>query len=116
MTRHDDRNRILAIGRADGTRVLGLAEPARERAVARGAAVGDLAQQCPNASLEFRSFGIEGKIETRARPREILRELPGGSLENLIAPRLSADLVPARKVDAGQRLLRSAQRQLPNRC
>src|SRR6185295_409578 len=84
MTRHDDRNRVLAVGRANGARIPGVAELARELPVAGRAAVGDLAQQGPYAALELGSVSIERQIEADSGALEILRQLLRRPLENLV--------------------------------
>src|SRR2546426_6843015 len=75
MTRHDDGDRVLAVGEADSARGVLVAEEFGERAVARGRAVGDLAQRVPHAVLECGAEGFERQFEGGTGACEILLEL-----------------------------------------
>src|SRR5712671_949789 len=83
VARDDDRNRILAVGEADGARRELVAELLGERAVARGRAVRDLAQGVPHTMLECRTKRLERQVEGRPRAREILLELLPRAGENV---------------------------------
>src|SRR2546430_5990446 len=67
MARHDDRNRILAIGGADRASLLRIAETFRKLTIARRRAVRDGAQKLPDAALERCASRVERQIERRGR-------------------------------------------------
>src|SRR5206468_4782379 len=63
VTGNDDRNRVLAVGRAHGAAGADLAELARQRAVAHRRPVGNGAQGNPDAPLERRAGRVEWQVE-----------------------------------------------------
>src|SRR2546425_289486 len=71
----DDREGVLAGGGADGAGGAGVAEPARQLAVARGRAVGNGADGVPHAPLKRRTDRIERQLERRAAAGEIVLQL-----------------------------------------
>src|SRR5690606_29619768 len=78
VARHDDADRILAGGGADGARARAAARAARELAVADGLAVAHAGDRAPDRALERRAPGRERQLEARACPGEVLRELREG--------------------------------------
>src|SRR6185437_12294359 len=75
MAGHDDRQRVLAVGRTHGARCLRIAELARDRAVVRRLAVWDAQQFEPDALLKIRPLRREWQIESRQLAREIRLQL-----------------------------------------
>ena len=81
MAGHDDAQRVLAVGRADGASLVGIAELTSLLAVADRLAVRDRAQHHPCRLLERRAERIEWKIELAPSAGEVLLELGDGSVE-----------------------------------
>src|SRR4051795_3982961 len=64
VARDDDRDRVAAVGQADGARGgVGLAEPPRDLAVRRGVAVADREQLAPDRALELAAGRVERQVE-----------------------------------------------------
>jgi hypothetical protein len=75
VTGDDDRKRIARVRAADGARAVWQAESHRLLRIRASLAVGDLREREPGAVLERRAGEIEGEVELRAPPREVLLEL-----------------------------------------
>src|SRR3954452_8908411 len=75
VARHDDRDRVLAVGGADGAERGRVPDLAGDLAVGGGLPVRDLQQRIPDQALERRALGPQRDVELRARAREVLGEL-----------------------------------------
>src|SRR5207249_10578814 len=71
--------RSLSVGRTGGARGADVAQATRQLAVAHGRAVRDGAQGAPHAPLKRRAGRVQGKVERRAGPGEVLRQLIAGT-------------------------------------
>src|SRR6478609_3945270 len=81
MAGHDDADRVLAVGSADGAGLVRVPEPARLLAVADRLPVGDGAQRLPRPQLEVGAVRVERQVEVRAGSGEVLAELVRGGVE-----------------------------------
>ena len=75
---HDHRDRVAAVGKADGASGAGGADLAGDLAVADGLAVGDLAQRLPDAQLERVAGEAERERRTRCGGRRSTRPAASG--------------------------------------
>src|SRR5207245_458857 len=75
MARDDDGDGVLAVGETDGAGGVLVTEEFRERAVARGRAVGDLPQGIPHPVFERRADSFERQGECGAGAGEVFLEL-----------------------------------------
>src|ERR1700733_5157200 len=71
MAWNHDRDGILAIRRAYGSRRFGISHALRQLAVGDRFAVRDVLQIAPHGALKFSAFGRERQIELGAAAREI---------------------------------------------
>src|SRR4051794_10780632 len=78
MAGDHDRQRVAAVGGADGAAGGGPADRAGELAVARRLAVRDREQSRPHGALERRPARRERQVEARPLPGEVFGELRGG--------------------------------------
>src|SRR5438876_10762894 len=74
----DDGDRVLSVGRTDCARGADVAQATRQLAVAHGRAVRDGAQGAPHAPLKRGAGRVQGKVERRTGPGEVLRQLLAG--------------------------------------
>src|SRR5207248_4306064 len=121
---HDDGDRILAVGGADGAGGARVAEAARQLAVARSRAVRDGAQDVPHASLKCRANRGKREVEGRAAAGEVLSQLLAGASEHRAGGSAVVVLDPARllfrrrtvtaewKEHSGQRSVRGREDEL----
>src|SRR5438552_17905524 len=82
MARHNDGNRVLAVGETDGTGGVLVAEEFGERAVGRCRAIGNLAQRIPYAMLEPGAERFERQLECGAGAGEVFLQLLPGACEH----------------------------------
>src|SRR5438552_18914923 len=82
MARHNDGNRVLAVGETDGTGGVLVAEEFGERAVGRCRAIGNLAQRIPYAMLEPGAERFERQLECGAGAGEVFLQLLPGAREH----------------------------------
>ena len=76
VARQDERERVLAVGGADGARGIRTeAEPPRLLAVADGLPVGDRREREPAAPLEVGAVEVERQVERRQLAGEVRLEL-----------------------------------------
>ncbi len=78
MARNNNRDRVRAIGEADGARGVGVADAAGEFAVRNSFAVRDFAKAVPNFLLKFCACGREGQVEVFQLAGEISAKLADG--------------------------------------
>jgi hypothetical protein len=115
----DDRDRVAAVGHADGPARAGTAEPGGELPVAGGVAVGDVGEQLPHLPLEAGAAERDGEVEDgevagevgvqlldRARERRRVGEPVGAEADGVPAVEL--------EVDGDQRPAVADQQQLPD--
>jgi len=65
VARHNNGDRVPAVGQADGAHRRRVADPAGELSVGPGLAVGDLPQRRPDRALELRSGRGQRQVELR---------------------------------------------------
>ena len=82
----DDRDRVAVVGAADRARRGGLADRARDVAVAGGLAERDPEQRRPDRLLERGPPGRQPQIEARALAREVLLQLDDRRAQAAIVP------------------------------
>ena len=76
VARHDDSERVPAVGGADGPRGGRPPDAPCELAVGDGVAVGNAAQLVPHPALERGAGGDERQVEVAAPTPEVLQQLP----------------------------------------
>src|SRR5918994_2772204 len=116
VARHDDRDRVAAVGEADGADLARVAERERERAVGGRLAIRDAEQQVPDAALEGGPGGAQLELELRALAGEVLGELAGRLGERLRVVLPDGVEVERRHVEAGQGSVLGGQQELPDRA
>ena len=91
MARHDDADRIVTVGQADGTRCVGGAQLGGDLSVRTGLAIGDRQQRGPHPALERRPDQVQLQVELGALPAEVLLELLDGVGERVLSVALVED-------------------------
>src|SRR5438094_10039500 len=95
MAGDDDGDRIFPVGGAHGAGEAHVAQAARQVAIAPGGPVRDGAQDIPHAPLKRRAGGVQGDVEGRGGPAEVVGEVLAGSGEETTGLSASVPL-PAR--------------------
>src|ERR1700754_281340 len=75
MAGDEDRQRVVADESSDSARADAATDPAGQRTVRRGAAVGDFGEQLPEPTGSFAADGIERQIEFLAFAGEVFAQL-----------------------------------------
>src|SRR3989441_3356454 len=117
----DDGDRVPAVGRTDCAGGADVAQATRQLAVAHGRAVRDGAQGAPHAPLKRRAGRVQGKVERRTGPGEVLRQLIAGTGQEAargLSPvvRLDAREIHARKPHAGKPRVAGGDHELADRA
>src|SRR5206468_6615181 len=81
MAGDDDGDRIFPVGGAHSAGEAHVAQAARHVAIAPRGPVRDGAEDIPHAPLKRRAGRVQGDVEGRGGPAEVLRELLAGSGE-----------------------------------
>src|SRR5664279_1939207 len=92
MTRYDDADRVLAVGKAHRASPAGRSDAFGELTVGLGLAIGDLAQRRPHPLLEVGPLWRQGQVERCERACEVGVQLVGGRSERFVLPATWVDL------------------------
>src|SRR5438128_3691904 len=117
----DDGDRVPAVGRADCAGGADVAQATRQLSVAHGRAVRDGAQGAPHPPLKRRAGRVQGPVERRPGPGEVLRQLiagPGPAAPRRPTPvvRLDAREAPSREPHAGKPRVAGGDHELADRA
>src|ERR1700744_3699256 len=90
MAGDEDRQRVVADESSDSARADAATDPAGQRTVRRGAAVGDFGEQLPEPTGPFAASGIERQIEFLAFAGEVFAQLRDRLVESVVVARLDS--------------------------